>query len=530
MVETETTALPPVPNASRSPRNLTACDTCRSRKVKCHYPVGETACRGCQLSGTSCTQDKVRRKRGPAKRSVRRQTLRDGDATTSPASTSSAPSGSQLTAASHYIPGHPVSSPFVGENNSEASPVSVSGCHDFHGLCSRSLVLTILTDWSRFVWPLASLLHKKRFLQRLLQREDESNPTFCALVLSTCAVTVTTLRRRSFQKYRGVTVAKCVGIIDQEHMLQRPAAYTLDWCISCYNVASSLHALDGVAELRVYQAIKDAMAGVQWLLFCDGERETRSLHDQEMLKRLYWLMSMWQLAAELRGDPSLSYLPCRSFTKILETMRPLPLSDAELGVPDPELDLSMLWPGAAETWLRDDEQFITGLNSLIDIMLVWEDAKGDMTYKAPTDTLRESMAWIQAVLDNLIPELRWNGGLARFPQPCRGHVAQTVNILITSLYLKSNLLQNLGPIPGITHHSIVSDVLEILEHMSEEVHEDNGFSLVKKVRDIGAAYLQELRVTGDEPMQVVNESAQRTVNTLLARLERLDSGSRERGL
>lgn len=50
----------------------------------------------------------------------------------------------------------------------------------------------------------------------------------------------------------------------------------------------------------------------------------------------------------------------------------------------------------------------------------------------------------------------------------------------------------------------------------------NGFSLVKKVRDIGAAYLQELQVTGEGPMQVVNESAQRTVNTLLARLERLD--------
>ncbi|KAM0275144.1 hypothetical protein ACHAQH_007518 [Verticillium albo-atrum] len=403
------------------------------------------------------------------------------DATTSPVSSSSAPPRSQLTAGSPpLISLHPVSSPSLAENNSQASPTSVSGGHDFHGLCSRSLVLTILTDWSRFVWPLASLLHRKQFLHRVLQHEDETNPTFCALILSTCAVTVTTLRRRSFHKYRGVTVERCVGIIDQEKMLQRPAVYTLDWCISCYNVASSLHALDGFAELRVYQAIKDAMAGVQWLLFCDSARETRSLHDQEMLKRLYWLMSMWQLAAELRGEPHLSYLPCRSFTQILETMRPLPLSDAELGVPDPELDTYVLWPAAAETWLRDDEQFITGLNSLIDIMLVWENAKVDMTCKAPTDTLRDGMAGIQAVLDNLIPELRWRGGLARFPQPCRGHESQTVNILITSLYLRSNLLQNLGQIPGITHQGIVSDVLEILEHISEEVHEANGFSLVKR--------------------------------------------------
>ncbi|KAG7112088.1 Glucose transport transcription regulator RGT1 like protein [Verticillium longisporum] len=515
--------------AARSPRKLKACDTCRSRKIKCHYPVDDTVCRGCRSSGTSCTQEKIRRKRGPAKRSTLRHTPRDEAATTSPASSSNAPSIPQPTAGSPLGSQHAISSPSVADINSQASPTVVSGGLDFHGLCSRSLVLSILTDWSRFVWPLASLLHKKRFLRRVLQREDERNPTFCALVLSTCAVTVTTLRRNSFHKYRGVTVAKCIGLIEQGQMLQRPAAYTLDWCISCYNVASSLHALDGDAELRVYQAIKDAMAGVQWLLFCDGERETRSLHDQEMLKRLYWLMSMWQLAAELRGEPYLSYLPCRSFTQILETMRPLPLSDAELGVPEPDVDIPVLWPGVEETWMRDDEQYITGLNSLIDIMLVWEDAKVDMTHKSPTDTLREGMARIQAVLDNLIPELRWSGGLARYPQPCRSHEAQTVNILITSLYLRSNLLQNLGQIPGITHQGIVSDVLEILEHISEEVQEANGFSLVKKVRDIGAAYLQELRVTGDGTMQAVDESAQRTVNTLLARLERLDSGSRERG-
>ncbi|KAG7131286.1 hypothetical protein HYQ45_010085 [Verticillium longisporum] len=446
--------------AARSPRKLKACDTCRSRKIK----------------------EKIRRKRGPAKRSTLRHTPRDEAATTSPASSSNAPSIPQPTAGSPLGSQHAISSPSVADINSQASPTVVSGGLDFHGLCSRSLVLSILTDWSRFVWPLASLLHKKRFLRRVLQREDERNPTFCALVLSTCAVTVTTLRRNSFHKYRGVTVAKCIGLIEQGQMLQRPAAYTLDWCISCYNVASSLHALDGDAELRVYQAIKDAMAGVQWLLFCDGERETRSLHDQEMLKRLYWLMSMWQL----------------------------------------------YW-SVEETWMRDDEQYITGLNSLIDIMLVWEDAKVDMTHKSPTDTLREGMARIQAVLDNLIPELRWSGGLARYPQPCRSHEAQTVNILITSLYLRSNLLQNLGQIPGITHQGIVSDVLEILEHISEEVQEANGFSLVKKVRDIGAAYLQELRVTGDGTMQAVDESAQRTVNTLLARLERLDTGSRERG-
>lgn len=45
---------------------------------------------------------------------------------------------------------------------------------------------------------------------------------------------------------------------------------------------------------------------------------------------------------------------------------------------------------------------------------------------------------------------------------------------------------------------------------------------MKKVRDIGAAYLQELRVTSEGPTQAVNESEQRIVNALLTRLERMD--------
>jgi len=123
------------------------------------------------------------------------------------------------------------------------------------------------------------------------------------------------------------------------------------------------------------------------------------------------------------------------------------MSDAELGPsdidsPDPE----------------DDDEYITGLNRLIDIVLAWEHVKRDMVHKAPADTLREGMARIQAVLDSLPPELRWTGGVVRFPPPSTGHQAQTVNILITCFYVRSNLLQHLGQIPGITHQRIVKSV------------------------------------------------------------------------
>ena len=213
----------------------------------------------------------------------------------SPARTSPAPRPRQSATESPNHSRH-VASPSITrlapESVTHASPASVSGDHGFPGLGSRSLVLRVLTDWARFIYPLAPIQHKKRFLHRILCNEHETDPVFRAVVLSTCAVTVTTLRRRSFHNYPAVTADICIGIIEQYQLLA-PAEYTLDWCIARYNVASSLFAVGGVTEERIFRAIKDAMAGVQWLLYHD--ERSRSVHDQEMLKRLHWLLGMWQL-------------------------------------------------------------------------------------------------------------------------------------------------------------------------------------------------------------------------------------------
>lgn len=159
-------------------------------------------------------------------------------------------------------------------------------------------------------------------------------------------------------------------------------------------------------------------------------------------------------SAELRGQPHLKFLPSPPFSRTLKDLRPKPLSDVELEVCDTDIDASLLWPEQTAEWLNEDEEFISGLNSLVDILFVWERVKIDMTHREPEDTLRDGMADIQAALDNLIPELRWRGGLARYPKPSQGHEAQMVNILITSLYVRSNLLQHLGQAPDITHESI----------------------------------------------------------------------------
>jgi hypothetical protein len=66
----------------------------------------------------------------------------------------------------------------------------------------------------------------------------------------------------------------------------------------------------------------------------------------------------------------------------------------------------------------------------------------------------------------------------------------------------------------------VEDLLEILSHMPRETLEANGHSLVPKIRDIGAALLDEVRMT--DGSQLANEQARTDLRRLLEKLERLD--------
>lgn len=63
---------------------------------------------------------------------------------------------------------------------------------------------------------------------------------------------------------------------------------------------------------------------------------------------------------------------------------------------------------------------------------------------------------------------------------------------------------------------VLSDVLEILDHLPQAVFEVNGYAVVHKIRDIGAAYLAELGGA------VEDSGAQEKVQLLLKTLENLD--------
>lgn len=63
-----------------------------------------------------------------------------------------------------------------------------------------------------------------------------------------------------------------------------------------------------------------------------------------------------------------------------------------------------------------------------------------------------------------------------------------------------------------------SDVLEVLKHLPQPVFEANGYAVVLKIRDIGAAYLAELDSGGFAADRASHENLQ----LLLKTLENLD--------
>lgn len=196
--------------------------------------------------------------------------------------------------------------------------------------------------------------------------------------------------------------------------------------------------------------------------------------------------------------------------------RPLNLTDDELEPP------VAAGPDTAK-WHGDGNSYVPGLNSLCDLYAIWHDFQVSPPENHTERYMVECFSRVEKVIDDLPVELRWRGGLSRRSTATPCHDIQIVNIFITSLHIRSNLLQNLGAAgDDITEHQrIMDDVLEVLYHLPREAFDANGSSLVPKVRDIGAAYLERVRAGGHATQEHV-VGAQNKLARLLRKLDDLD--------
>ncbi|KAL5323669.1 hypothetical protein ACEPPN_008209 [Leptodophora sp. 'Broadleaf-Isolate-01'] len=243
-------------------------------------------------------------------------------------------------------------------------------------------------------------------------------------------------------------------------------------------------------------------------------------------------------------------------------------------VNDTELDPTNIDP--SNPWHGDTVTYVPGLNYLTHLFYLWHSSQQISPLSVPH--IQQHMAYVQRALDTLPPSLRWRGGLSRPPGSNFGTDVQTANLYITQLHIRSSLLEQMYTLSksvptspaldgrethlGLNIHKdeirkqraeIVKDLLEILYHMSEETLEANGHSkyqssnlqyllevlsliwipgtgLVPKVRDIGSALLDEMRV-GDSQLNSNDndgngafgaQEASLDLRRLLEKLERLD--------
>ncbi|KAL4737132.1 hypothetical protein BDV11DRAFT_207044 [Aspergillus similis] len=461
----------------KNTRNQNACDVCRSRRVKCQFSDGEV-CDGCRFLGVPCTADRPRRKRGPPNRESSRTESPQLSPATTPFSPSSDSSRSSATILSHLAP--------------------------------SSLINTVLDDWFTHIHPLAPVLHQQHFYKSFAE-SSSNDPVFTGLVISVLAATAATLRRKSFAEYHPITPDRCIQLIQQHGLLPADGPYSLYWCIAKYNLATASMARRGLSDPLVYRMIGESVTGTSYLL--SNKLEEMGLLHQELLKRLWCLLEITLINADMLGQPLLGRLVLPSSPAYISQT----YADDDLYV---DSSAAVLSPGLPT--------YVPGLTHLLSLFRAWHTCQIARLYRPPTEVLSTALADIQNILDTLPPPLRWRGGLSRPTTATPGHDVQIANIFVTSLYVRSNLLQQFAPSTAPEHQDghqgIVGDLLEVLKHLPREILEANGYSLIPKIRDIGGAYLEVLRVHADiaGELVIIEGQAKAKLEGLLSQLGMLD--------
>ncbi|KAL2793360.1 hypothetical protein BJX66DRAFT_227254 [Aspergillus keveii] len=557
-------------------RNQNACDICRSRRIKCRFSQETEVCDGCRFLGVECTNVRPRRKRGPPNRhAVRAAEARQAGLSPSPAgqtpgalqsiSPSSAISRSVSSNTSLNIPPN-VSltiSPFDSTPLHAPSPNKIAPPPHIVPLPPPSLlpssdpdiltllaplplIHTVLNDWFTHIHPLAPILHQKSFLKRLhththththppnhpptqhANSSPKQSRIFTGLVISILAATCATLRRKSFAEYHPITLERCKQLIITYDLLPSDGPYCLDWCIAKYNLGTAATAYGDLSDPWIWRVLGESMTGTMWMMSFGMEGMERT--ERELLRRLYCLLVICQIALNMIGYQPMGRLAFDSATAILQSL-PQPLTEHDLGLdldleptPSPVPSLARLPPGTGTD--NDKVTYVPGLTHLLQIFLTWHTCQTDRFYHPPLQVLSTGLSRIRSTIDSLPPELRWRGGMSRPRNATRGHDIQIANIFITSLYVRSNLLQQFGA-EGVRereheeeHQSIVSDLLEVLYHLPQTILEANGYSLIPKIRDIGAAYLEVLQ--GGADVVAIDDEAKERLERLLRKLGVLD--------
>jgi hypothetical protein len=150
------------------------------------------------------------------------------------------------------------------------------------------VVAQIIDDWFELIHSVAPLLHRGHFLGRLSNGDATTDKEFCGLVISICAATVGSLKRKSSTNYGTVTVERCLEIIKLNCLLEGKLDFSLEWCQAKYNMGTALLAERGMEDIEGFRIYSEAVMGVKFMIYY--RLREMPFSSQQLLKRLYWLL------------------------------------------------------------------------------------------------------------------------------------------------------------------------------------------------------------------------------------------------
>lgn len=385
--------------------------------------------------------------------------------------------------------------------------------HSLDLVAPYPILQTIISDWFNWIHPVAPIFHGGVFSQRLAESHSAGtcSTSFLLLVVSVCAATVASLPRRS-HLYGEITVEKCVALAEELQLWNPRATFTLERTLTIYNLSSAMHHESGMDAALVHRLVAECAISLKYLVH--HELENMSFFDQQILKRVFWLAYAGQCTLDMHGRP---LVILRQPYDHIHALIPREVTDEQL-------------IGGSDTSQQEgvplSRCYIAGLNALSSLFRVWQSSQA-----VPTQTmenLQEHIVRSQEALANLPPELTWH----EVPSQTNDFAfdVQKVNLKITQLHVRSNLLEQMNTIaknecfrftPDAIideRHRVVDELLETLYRVPKEVFDANGYSIVPKIRDIGSALLDELR-TGSHGRTL---QASISLDKLLAKLEELD--------
>lgn len=151
----------------------------------------------------------------------------------------------------------------------------------------------MIHDWFDLIHSVCPIFHRGIFLTRLASGEAAQDGIFAALVISVCAATSASLKRKSSKDYGIVTVQRCVDAVEEIERQAGRFPLSLEWCQLKYHLSVSLGSEKSLDDADSFRLLAESVAGVKYLVYY--RMQDMDTVSQQLLKRLYWLLfvALW---------------------------------------------------------------------------------------------------------------------------------------------------------------------------------------------------------------------------------------------